>query len=68
MKNKKTLIILGVLAVAGVGYYFWTKTKEKTSSSSDSSTRPSIGHVNLEAPTFKPNISTNTAQAQIITR
>jgi hypothetical protein len=32
MKNKNLLIGLGVLAVAGIGYYMWKKKSEKTSS------------------------------------
>ena len=31
MKNKKLLIGLGVLAVAGIGYYMWMKKSEKKS-------------------------------------
>jgi hypothetical protein len=30
--NKKVLIGLGVLTVAGIGYYMWKKNSEKTSS------------------------------------
>ena len=37
MENKKLYIGLGILAVAGIGYYMWKKheDKEKNSSSSD---------------------------------
>jgi LPXTG-motif cell wall-anchored protein len=30
--NKKVLIGLGVLAVAGIGYYMWKKNKDEESS------------------------------------
>jgi hypothetical protein len=36
--NKKTILIgLGVLAVAGIGYYMWKKKNETTSGADESS-------------------------------
>jgi hypothetical protein len=38
MKNKKTLVIVGVVAVAGIGLYLWNRSrKSETTSESDKS-------------------------------
>ncbi len=46
MKNKKLYIGLGVLAVAGIGYYMWFKRKDKTIDNSNNSIKKDNESVN----------------------
>lgn len=72
MKNKKVLIILGVVAVAGIGYYFWRKKQNGETTTGGSSTiKPFTGQTNT--PTLSDtNIgnvisNANTSQDPILT-
>jgi len=45
MDNKKILIGLGILAVAGIGFYFWNKNNKNTESGSEDGAELDLGGV-----------------------
>lgn len=60
--DKKKIIILGVLAVAAIGLYMWSKKKKSTTESTGSEAKPTSGAAPVSpSPTSIPKLAVTPA-------